>query len=981
MRCVGPGMSNDRYPAARNNAWLAHFVACAALAFVLAPSAVHAGEVKLAWDANTESDLAGYRIYYGNASGTYQSTVDVGNVTSYTVTGLGDGLLYFFAVTAYGTTSGESGFSNEVSTTVVTVADTIAPLVSSVAVPVITFSGATITWTTDELSNSQIDYGLTTAYGSTSPLDASLVLAHSVTLGGLSGNTVYHFRVRSSDAAGNLTVSGDFTFTTLAGDSPPAGLVSAYAYNEGTGTTAADASVNNSSGTLSGAAWSTSCRFGNCLFFNGTSNFVESPDIDALTPGTEATFEAWIALAAAPAETASIFNKWNQTEDDEFWMGITPSQTVYFAWKTTGGGAWATTSWNDARSTGTVPLNVLTHVAVVRSGTILRFYINGNLDTALLTAVDVNPFRNGTNTLRVGGQGRGAISNLTNAFFNGRIDEARIYNRALTQAEIQYDMNTAIPTASTDAVAPVISAVAVPVTSTSGATVTWTTNEPADTQVEYGLTTTYGSSTSLAATLVTAHSANLTGLVDGTLYHFRVRSRDAAGNLTVSADSTFATVDGSTPSVSIIGPVAGSTVFGAVTVTAGASDNVGVTEVQIVVDGVPIVTDTSAPYATAWDSSSVANGAHTLTAVARDLAGNSSTSAAVVVTVANDDEVVIGLGQYPADGGWLALGGKTTSAFSTQLWSRIGWDTYWASNGELHTAAGDLDGDGLDEIVVGFGAGGGGWMAILDDPAHGYQWIQWIQVAWPSYNAANGAVYPAVGDIDGDGRAEIVAGLGTGSGGFVEIFDDAAGGYAHVRWLQVNWAEYNSASGETHPAVADLDGDGRAEIVLGLGTGGKGFVEIRDGAPNYEHRGWLEVLSAEYNQLNGATFPAAGDLDDDGRAEIVVGLGAGSGGWIEVFDDAVAGHQHLRWLQVAWAEYNSASGETHPAVGNLDDDAAAEIVIGLGQFTGGPGGWFEIVDDANTGAGYELRRWQHVGRDTFEESGGATYPSIAQQRR
>src|SRR2546425_1167378 len=161
------------------------FVTSAALALVLVPTVAYAGQVNLAWDANTEPDLAGYKVYYGNASGIYQTPIDVDNVTTYTVTGLQDGLTYFFAVTAYNTSDSESGFSNEVSTTL---ADTIPPVISAVAVPVITFSGATIIWTTNEGSNSQVDYGLTTAYGTSSPLDTALVLAHSVTLGGLTGN-------------------------------------------------------------------------------------------------------------------------------------------------------------------------------------------------------------------------------------------------------------------------------------------------------------------------------------------------------------------------------------------------------------------------------------------------------------------------------------------------------------------------------------------------------------------------------------------------------------------------------------------------------------------------------------------------------------------------------------------------------------------------------------------------------------------------
>src|SRR5436190_2253051 len=184
-----------------------------AMAVVLAPNVAIAGQVQLAWDANTEPDLAGYKVYYGSASGTYTANIDVGNITTYTVTGLQDGLLYFFAVTAYVAAAPESGFSNEVSTTVVSVPDTTAPIVSAVSIPVKAFSGATIIWTTNEASNSQVDYGLTTAYGSASSLDTALISAHSVTLGGLSGNTLYHFRVRSRDAAGNLALSGDFTFT------------------------------------------------------------------------------------------------------------------------------------------------------------------------------------------------------------------------------------------------------------------------------------------------------------------------------------------------------------------------------------------------------------------------------------------------------------------------------------------------------------------------------------------------------------------------------------------------------------------------------------------------------------------------------------------------------------------------------------------------------------------------------------------------
>ncbi len=70
--------------------------------------------VTLSWDANTESDLAGYKVYYGTSSRNYTETIDVGNTTTYQITGLSEGT-YYFAVTAYDTSGNESDYSEEVS--------------------------------------------------------------------------------------------------------------------------------------------------------------------------------------------------------------------------------------------------------------------------------------------------------------------------------------------------------------------------------------------------------------------------------------------------------------------------------------------------------------------------------------------------------------------------------------------------------------------------------------------------------------------------------------------------------------------------------------------------------------------------------------------------------------------------------------------------------------------------------------------------
>jgi hypothetical protein len=75
-----------------------------------------ADDAILSWDANTEPDLAGYKVYYRTASGNYGTPIDVGNQTTYTISGLGSGT-YYFAARAYNTSGNESDFSNEVSKT------------------------------------------------------------------------------------------------------------------------------------------------------------------------------------------------------------------------------------------------------------------------------------------------------------------------------------------------------------------------------------------------------------------------------------------------------------------------------------------------------------------------------------------------------------------------------------------------------------------------------------------------------------------------------------------------------------------------------------------------------------------------------------------------------------------------------------------------------------------------------------------------
>ncbi len=88
---------------------------------------LYGADITGTWDANSESDLAGYKIYYGTQSGNYTVSVDAGNTTSVTVNIQDTNKTYFFAITAYDTAGNESGFSQEASLFIPPPSDTQAP--------------------------------------------------------------------------------------------------------------------------------------------------------------------------------------------------------------------------------------------------------------------------------------------------------------------------------------------------------------------------------------------------------------------------------------------------------------------------------------------------------------------------------------------------------------------------------------------------------------------------------------------------------------------------------------------------------------------------------------------------------------------------------------------------------------------------------------------------------------------------------------
>ncbi len=340
-------------------------------------------------------------------------------------------------------------------------------------------------------------------------------------------------------------------------------------------------------------------------------------------------------------------------------------------------------------------------------------------------------------------------------------------------------------------------------------------------------------------------------------------------------------------------------------------------------------------------------------------------------------KIVAGTGPWPDNGGWI----KTlTKDYYHDHWKRMGWTYYNNARGELRIARGDIDGDGKDEIVLCMGPVENdlivpyGYFQVLDD---NYRHLFWGQIHWGAYNEINGETWPACGDLDGDGKDEILIGLGKGGMGMIEVFSISDNQLKHHSWIASTWPEYNQAMGEVRPASGDLDGDGKDDIIVGFGPVADnpempgGTYEILSG--NGEHMAWGEVGWSDYNQLNGESRPVIGDLNGDGANEIIIGLGSGSNGAFEIQNFNDEGKlTNQAWLEIPWwQEYNELSGETRPAVGNLDDDDADELVIALGQ---GGGGWVHLFDDKESGYNHyiSLQLWP----EEYNLNNGASWVTI-----
>ena len=126
---------------------------------------------------------------------------------------LSQGTVYHYRVLSHDKNGNEVVSADQVFSTI-DPSDSTAPLVSDISVTDVTHASATINWVTNELAASQVEYDTNMSYSNITPPDTMLVFNHTVTVNNLTNGKAYHFRVKSTDAAGHVSTTPDTTFVT-----------------------------------------------------------------------------------------------------------------------------------------------------------------------------------------------------------------------------------------------------------------------------------------------------------------------------------------------------------------------------------------------------------------------------------------------------------------------------------------------------------------------------------------------------------------------------------------------------------------------------------------------------------------------------------------------------------------------------------------------------------------------------------------------
>ena len=444
------------------------------------------------------------------------------------------------------------------------------------------------------------------------------------TVSDLACGTNYTLGVDAADAAGNRSAATTISAATAAcagAPNPgpaPRGLVAAYSFDETTGSTVADMSGNGNVGTLDGPQRSASGRYGGALSFDGRDDLVTVADAAALDLTGGITLEAWVRPSTLGGRWRTVLIK-EQTEDLAYALyahtgGRGPSGHVFLAGDD-----------KRARAVSTIQADSWTHVAATYDGSTIRVFRNGSV-IASQAATGSRPASSGP--LRIGGNG------LWNEWFDGLIDEVRVYDRPLSAGEITADMQAPLgggQAPSADTTAPVgpggLTRTGATETSIS---LSWTAATDDVGVTEYGL---YRNGTRVGTSSGT--TGTVSGLACSTTYTLGVDAADAAGNRsavrTISANTSACVADDTTPPSAPTGlAVTGATSSSVSLAWNASTDNVEVVAYRVT-NGTWVGSTTTRTYTV---SNLACASTYTLSVDAVDAAGNRSAKATVSASTA-----------------------------------------------------------------------------------------------------------------------------------------------------------------------------------------------------------------------------------------------------------------------------------------------------------------------------------------------------------
>jgi hypothetical protein len=312
-------------------------------------------------------------------------------------------------------------------------------------------------------------------------------------------NGAHTLAARVRDAAGNTTLTASVAVTVA--NFQATGLVAAYGFDEGAGGTVGDASGNGNTGTLEGPTWTSEGRFGSALMFNGRSDYVDLGNAEPLQVTGSMTVSAWVKANSWQFSEATIVSK-RTAEGIGFQLDSSSDTAVRTAsFKLT-----SSTGAELARY-GSTPLVLdqwyyVTGVydAAAQS---LSVYLNGLPDNGILVGSVSGAQANAPVNVTIG-QSAGTFQ------FNGVIDEVRLYGRALSQAEIQTDMATAVGSGNT--APPAMVTLTVGTAGTGSGTVT---SAPAGISCGTTCSWSYASGTSMSLTATPVLGSTFAGWTGG----------------------------------------------------------------------------------------------------------------------------------------------------------------------------------------------------------------------------------------------------------------------------------------------------------------------------------------------------------------------------------------------------------------------------------------------------------------------------------